>query len=610
MEGYNQELLQAKVREKLNADKVQLWLPPYTTETQERGEIPLDLIKRYAKDLVMKEEIVARALESLRVHALAKLAERNKFQTTGLATVKVKVPAGLKSSAKRVISLEMSLDKCGADLKQAVSTETGMDRMRLKLISAGRVIDDKHPLHAQNIKNGSQVMAVMITDTEADVKREEQQIADFSKTRQAAELLSTRAETDDIDDDVGVQITDQHGRSLDLPKEEKRALTLAMTLHEKGRAALKKRNYTKALLLLLEADKEFGNCRAEILDSVDNFAILCLDIVWCYLCLENVNELPDAERRLQKCESAFIKSYGANNERLKLLKNGAEVERILLMRLHLLQGIVTFHQHKTAAAQQMLRRAMDEFNMLQVSPEAIVHLMELGFTPQEARLGMRACDGNVAVAAEFIMKQRQEKEEIRKREKEEREDRKLAKKYGNCANGDRLNMQNVHMLVKMDFSRAAAAEALKQTNNSLDAALDLLQAHPELLTTPDIPDDNLPVKLRDSDIAQIVALGFEPKAAQTALRKYRNNIQRAVDDLIKYSGKLPYTSDESESGSSSSSGSDSPDKNAAKQKRREENEALDELMSDMSRDETDHLDFEMTDEKQFLDDYLARISSL
>ena len=36
------------------------------------------------------------------------------------------------------------------------------------------------------------------------------------------------------------------------------------------------------------------NCRAEILDSVDNFAILCLDIVWCYLCLENVSELPDA----------------------------------------------------------------------------------------------------------------------------------------------------------------------------------------------------------------------------------------------------------------------------------------------------------------------------
>ena len=35
------------------------------------------------------------------------------------------------------------------------------------------------------------------------------------------------------------------------------SLTLAMTLHEKGRAALKSKNYSKALLLLLEADKEF-----------------------------------------------------------------------------------------------------------------------------------------------------------------------------------------------------------------------------------------------------------------------------------------------------------------------------------------------------------------
>ena len=55
---------------------------------------------------------------------------------------------------------------------------------------------------------------------------------------------------------------------------------------------------------------------------------------------------------------------------------------------------------------------------------------------------------------------------------------------------------------------------------------------------------------------------------------------------------------------------DSPEKDSAARKREEENQVLDELMSDISRDETDHLDFEMTDEKQFLDDYLARLSSL
>ena len=35
------------------------------------------------------------------------------------------------------------------------------------------------------------------------------------------------------------------------------ALALALTLHEKGRSVLKKRNYPEALLLLLEAEKEF-----------------------------------------------------------------------------------------------------------------------------------------------------------------------------------------------------------------------------------------------------------------------------------------------------------------------------------------------------------------
>ncbi len=32
---------------------------------------------------------------------------------------------------------------------------------------------------------------------------------------------------------------------------------LAMTLHEKGRAALKRKEYGEAVLLMLEADKEF-----------------------------------------------------------------------------------------------------------------------------------------------------------------------------------------------------------------------------------------------------------------------------------------------------------------------------------------------------------------
>ena len=54
-----------------------------------------------------------------------------------------------------------------------------------------------------------------------------------------------------------------------------------------------------------------------------------------------------------------------------------------------------------------------------------------------------------------------------------------------------------------------------------------------------------------SCVAQIVALGFEPEAAQAALRKHKNNIQNAVDDLIKHDGVVPSSTEESSSSSGS-----------------------------------------------------------
>lgn len=44
---------------------------------------------------------------------------------------------------------------------------------------------------------------------------------------------------------------------MQIPAKEKKALMVAMTLHEKGRTALKDENYPLALVYLLEADKCF-----------------------------------------------------------------------------------------------------------------------------------------------------------------------------------------------------------------------------------------------------------------------------------------------------------------------------------------------------------------
>jgi hypothetical protein len=58
-----------------------------------------DLIKRYAAELVAQEEDVLYACENLRTHAVNKLSARTKFQSTGIATVKVKIAAGAGTSA-------------------------------------------------------------------------------------------------------------------------------------------------------------------------------------------------------------------------------------------------------------------------------------------------------------------------------------------------------------------------------------------------------------------------------------------------------------------------------------------------------------------------------
>ena len=81
----------------------------------------------------------------------------------------------------------------------------------------------------------------------------------------------------------------------------------------------------------------------EMLQMVDNFAILSLDIAWCYLANHAVSELPDADIKLQKCEEKFKASYGSNMERVAALKGSQSNELALMTRLHLLQVSLCVH---------------------------------------------------------------------------------------------------------------------------------------------------------------------------------------------------------------------------------------------------------------------------
>ena len=54
----------------------------------------------------------------------------------------------------------------------------------------------------------------------------------------------------------------------------------------------------------------YRQCRSEVLNAVDNYAILCLDIVWCYLQLKSIRDLPNAG----KVDINFwLKTQGVNS---------------------------------------------------------------------------------------------------------------------------------------------------------------------------------------------------------------------------------------------------------------------------------------------------------
>ena len=138
-------------------------------------------------------------------------------------------------------------------------------------------------------------------------------------------------------------------------------------------------------MLLLEADREFSACGSELLEMVDNYAILSLDIAWCYLSVHAVSELPDAEQKLARCEEKFKSSYGRNMERVAALKGSQSNELALMARLHLLQGVVAFHLGRDREARLQLEKVSTEMQLLSVDEMELMEIVSMGYTLHSRR---------------------------------------------------------------------------------------------------------------------------------------------------------------------------------------------------------------------------------
>ncbi|XP_052813375.1 NEDD8 ultimate buster 1-like [Mya arenaria] len=605
----DEDFMKKRLASFLNRDKVKLWEEPFTNKDGSAGNIPQELITKFSNELNTSEDAIASLVEELRTHALQKLAEKEKFKQSGKATLKIKVSRQrVKQTSKQPLSLEIKLLEQGKQLRDQVSDLIHHPGDQMKLICSGLVLKDDLTLQQQNVRNGSLILVLCLAVSELEAQQDEKLRHELQDFRHAAELLSARAEQEY--DEMDIQIADQTGKPIQLPAGEKKALTLAIALHEKGRQALKKKNVTLALPLLLEADKEFKQCRADILNSVDNYAILCLDIVWCYLCLKHMEDLPDADARLRNSENFFQKSYGSSMERLMAVKGSTGEELALFMKLHLLQGIVAYHQDRMSEAAQLLGRAESELQRLTIDEDKLNAVMTMGFSEGEARLGLRACDGNIQNAVAHIMKRREEKEENEKKREGERKKNRLQKHLGKTADGKGVKVESYEMLIGMGYPKGAAAEALRQANNDLNLSLEVLQNHPEYLSLPD-PVPKRKVRITDEMIAQVTSMGFEPEMAKWALQKNEGNVGKAIEDLIESGGSIQSPLDDEQPGTSGSSDNCPTEENQSKvQQQKEEKEAINRLVSDLPEDEEDYLDLTLDEEREFLQQYQSMLNSL
>merc|ERR1719315_788069 len=94
----------------------------------------------------------------------------------------------------------------------------------------------------------------------------------------------------------------------------------------------------------------------------------------------------------------------------------------------------------------------------------------------------------------------------------------------------------------MGFTSKVASTALKQANNSLNMAVQLLQEEPDLIQLAAEEKKKKKIKVTDEMVANVVAMGFEPDMARIALRR-EGGVKEAVEALMDGEGVISDDSD-------------------------------------------------------------------
>jgi hypothetical protein len=287
----------------------------------------------------------------------------------------------------------------------------------------GRQLGESDPIVRHGVRtDGVLSMLAIVSEQHRDAgsdgaaaRAEDPILQKARKIRDAAALLATK----DFHRDF--ELTDQHGRAVPLPPQERAHLCAALALHTLGKKVLRgklggrvkeqseapaqpipqipqpgagvseansfagggtqasdgthashddagendtlsQKVVAEALGVLLESDAAWERVSETWKQQVDNFGLLQLEIIWCHLNLEQLSALPDAAARIKLAETVLLKQVNPNF--LKLAVMNAEEGRPVpplaapFVRLLLLQGVIQLmHERNVPKAIGTLKEA-------------------------------------------------------------------------------------------------------------------------------------------------------------------------------------------------------------------------------------------------------------
>uniref|UniRef100_A0A383VM59 UBA domain-containing protein n=1 Tax=Tetradesmus obliquus TaxID=3088 RepID=A0A383VM59_TETOB len=388
------------------------------------------------------------------------------------------------------------------------------------------------------VTRGAAAHSAELAGAEAAAGAEEARTAKLERLKAAADRMAARGDGRGLTDRYEFSLENQAGTALSLSDGDRRGLVLGLALHDKGKASMEAGELQAALGELLLAEESFGLVSPSVLEGVDNLGMLLLDIVWCCYKLRDVSRLGVCSERLAQARRMLAKAHGPHQERLRLLHGGFSPEQAIYVRLELLEGVVAFHSGEAAAAAAHLAAAQARWQRLQLSPGALLALAEMGYAEQEAQRALRFSGDDLAAAVDFLTEQRQRDQARRAERGKQRDWLREREAYGKTPSGKFVDQQPLQQLLQLGYEKGLAAEALRAADNDGQAALDVLgdpvrrgALQLALIAQQMLEEEQGPQSVKASRVRRLTAMGFKEKAARIALKAAVNSIEGALEQL-------------------------------------------------------------------------------